>query len=102
MLNGNIGARISRDVPGSERTAYGQRIVADLGTALPREFEHRYSWRNLFNMVTFVVTYPHLSILQTVSAKSSQPHHNKTGACRAKQESDLKRAENVRRVPTSK
>ena len=48
-----IGGRIQREVLGSQRGAYGERIVATLSRQLMAEYGRGYAEKNLWRMVQF-------------------------------------------------
>jgi hypothetical protein len=53
---------------GSQQAEYGTVLLKRLGKDLTARFGRGFSWRNLYLMCSFYLTYPH--ILQTASAKS--------------------------------
>jgi predicted nuclease of restriction endonuclease-like (RecB) superfamily len=53
---------------GAVQADYGTELLKRLGTDLTKRFGRGFSWRNLYLMRTFYLTYP--EILQTLSAKS--------------------------------
>lgn len=69
-----IGRRIVEfEQGGMERAAYGETLIKRLGKDLSRRFGRGFSWRNLAQMRAFYMAWPVDRILQTLSAKSSDP-----------------------------
>jgi predicted nuclease of restriction endonuclease-like (RecB) superfamily len=74
MLYWSIGTRIREDVLGHEKPEYGKAVVERLAERLTARYGRGYSWRNLFNMMSFAAAYADAHILQTLSAKLTWSH----------------------------
>jgi predicted nuclease of restriction endonuclease-like (RecB) superfamily len=69
----NIGRLIvEEEQRGSERAAYGEGLIKELGGRLTQEYGKGFSERNLRSMRAFYLTFP---IWQTVSSKLSWSHY---------------------------
>lgn len=53
-----LGERLSREVLGGERAAYGQRLMERLGEQLSAEFGRGFDFKNLRRMVRFAEVFP--------------------------------------------
>lgn len=64
----DVGRRIVEfEQRGAAQAEYGTELLKQLGVDLTQRFGRGFSWRNLYLMRTFYLTYP--NILQTLSAK---------------------------------
>lgn len=59
---------------GQQRAAYGKEVIKALSQELTAEFGKGFSERNIRNFRKFYVTFPQVSIWQTLSAKLSWSH----------------------------
>jgi predicted nuclease of restriction endonuclease-like (RecB) superfamily len=69
-----IGGRIQREVLGSQRGAYGERIVATLSRQLMAEYGRGYAEKNLWRMVQFAEAFPEQEIVATLWRQLSWSH----------------------------
>ena len=70
----NIGGQIVEfEQEGKKKAEYGQMLLKNLGRDLSIKYGRGFSWRNLFYMRKFYLTYPKL---QTVSAKLTWSHYS--------------------------
>ena len=69
-----IGMRIQREVLGSKRGAYGERIVATLSRQLMAEYGRGYTEKNLWRMVQFAEAFPEQEIVATLWRQLSWSH----------------------------
>ena len=69
-----VGQRLSIEVLGGERAAYGTQLIDQLGTRLAQEFGRGFEARNLRRMVKFAQAFPAPEIVSTLSTKLSWSH----------------------------
>lgn len=74
MLYWRIGNRIAGEVLGSERAAYGERIVATLSRQLVAEYGRGYTEKNLRRMIQFAEAFPEEEIVATLWRQLSWSH----------------------------
>ena len=69
-----IGRRIVQsEQAGEKRAEYGEVLIEQLAKDLSASFGRGFGPRNLAQMRSFYLAWPHGQILQTLSAKSSTP-----------------------------
>jgi predicted nuclease of restriction endonuclease-like (RecB) superfamily len=69
-----IGKRIQQEILGSERAAYGEKIVATLSRQLVTEFGRGFADKNLRRMMQFAEAFPDEAIVATLSRQLSWSH----------------------------
>lgn len=69
-----VGQRLSAEVLGGERPAYGTQLISQLGAQLAQEFGRGFEARNLRRMVKFAQAFPAPEIVSTLSTKLSWSH----------------------------
>ncbi len=69
-----VGQRLSSEVLGGERAAYGTQLIDQLGARLAQEFGRGFEARNLRRMVKFAQAFPMPEIVSTLSTKLSWSH----------------------------
>lgn len=69
-----VGQRLSSEVLGGERAAYGTQLIDQLGAQLAQEFGRGFEARNLRRMVKFAQAFPAPEIVSTLSTKLSWSH----------------------------
>jgi predicted nuclease of restriction endonuclease-like (RecB) superfamily len=69
-----IGRRISQDILGEKRGAYGKEIVAALGRQLESEFGRGFGEKNLHRMVQFVEIFPDEKIVAALRRQLGWTH----------------------------
>ena len=69
-----LGERLSREVLGGERAAYGQRLMERLGEQLSAEFGRGFDFKNLRRMVRFAELFPAAEIDASVMRQLSWTH----------------------------
>ena len=69
-----VGQRLSSEVLGGERAAYGTQLIDQLGARLAQEFGRGFEARNLRRMVKFAQAFPAPEIVSTLSTKLSWSH----------------------------
>lgn len=69
-----VGQRLSSEVLGGERAAYGTRLIDQLGERLAQEFGRGFETKNLRRMMQFAQTFPDGSIVATLSRQLSWSH----------------------------
>jgi predicted nuclease of restriction endonuclease-like (RecB) superfamily len=69
-----IGKRIQQEILGSERAAYGEKIVATLSRQLVTEFGRGFADKNLRRMMQFAEAFPDEAIVATLSRRLSWLH----------------------------
>jgi len=74
VLYWRIGKRISEEVLGSERAAYGEKIVATLSRQLEAEHGPGYTEKNLRRMIQFAEAFPEEQIVATLWRQLSWSH----------------------------
>ena len=74
LLYWRIGQRIHREVLGSERAAYGERIVVTVSRQLVVDYGRGYSDKNIRRMVQFAELFPEQEIVATLSRQLSWSH----------------------------
>lgn len=67
LLYRRVGNRIRQNILGSQRAAYGERIVATLSQELAGEFGRGFEVTNLARMVKFAEAFPDETIVATLS-----------------------------------
>jgi len=74
MLYWHIGHRIRTEVLGSERAAYGERIVSAVSRQLEADYGRGFSEKNLRRMVQFAELYPDEQIVVSLTRHLSWTH----------------------------
>ena len=74
LLYWSIGDQVRRSVLGTERAAYGERILATLSQDLLAEFGRGFELTNLTRMVKFAEVFPDGEIVATLSQYLSWSH----------------------------
>jgi hypothetical protein len=74
LLYWRIGRRIHLEVLGSERAAYGERIVATLSRQLVAGYGRGYTEKNLRRMIQFAEAFPDEEIVATLWRQLSWSH----------------------------
>ena len=74
LLYWRIGKRVSQEVLGGERAAYGEQIVVTLSRLLVVEFGRGYTEKNLRRMMQFAEAFPEENIVVTLSRQLSWSH----------------------------
>jgi predicted nuclease of restriction endonuclease-like (RecB) superfamily len=74
LLYWRIGRRIHLEVLGSERAAYGERIVATLSRQLVADYGRGYTEKNLRRMIQFAEAFPDEEIVATLWRQLSWSH----------------------------
>ena len=69
-----VGDRIRRNLLGTERAGYGERIVATVSQDLVREFGRGFEATNLTRMMKFAEAFPDEEIVATLSHQLSWSH----------------------------
>ncbi len=69
-----VGQRLSSEVLGGERAAYGAQLINPLGERLAQEFGRGFETKNLRRMMQFAQTFPDGSIVATLSRQLSWSH----------------------------
>jgi predicted nuclease of restriction endonuclease-like (RecB) superfamily len=69
-----IGNRILREVLGSERATYGEKIVATLSRQLVADFGRGFEQKNLHRMMQFAEAFPEEEIVATLWRQLSWSH----------------------------
>lgn len=74
LLYWALGSRLSKEVLGGERAAYGARVLEQLGLRLCADFGRGFEARNLRRMVQFAQLFPDLEIVSTLSRELGWSH----------------------------
>lgn len=74
LLYWRIGKRVSEEVLGGERAAYGEQIVVTLSRQLVAEFGRGYTEKNLRRMMQFAEAFPEEKIVVTLSRQLTWSH----------------------------
>ena len=74
LLYWRVGDRIRRNLLGTERAGYGERIVATVSQDLVREFGRGFEATNLTRMMKFAEAFPDEEIVATLSHQLSWSH----------------------------
>jgi predicted nuclease of restriction endonuclease-like (RecB) superfamily len=69
-----VGQRLSSEVLGGERAAYGTQLIGQLGAQLAQEFGRGFEAKNLRRMVQFAQTFADEEIVATLSRQLSWSH----------------------------
>lgn len=70
----SVGQRLSTEILGGERAAYGTQLIDQLGERLAQEFGRGFETKNLRRMMQFAQTFPDGSIVATLSRQLSWSH----------------------------
>lgn len=74
LLYWTLGSRLSKEVLGGERAAYGTRILEQIGLRLCADFGRGFEARNLRRMVKFAQIFPESAIVATLSRELGWSH----------------------------
>ncbi len=74
LLNWQIGHRIARDIPASERARHGNTIIATLSRLLSSEYGKGFTPDALFRMLQFADLFPDENVVATLSRQCSWSH----------------------------
>jgi hypothetical protein len=70
----HVGRRIREEILGGERAAYGEQIVAALGTQLIAEYGRGFNRPNLFRMIRFAERFPDEEIVSALRRQLTWTH----------------------------
>ena len=70
-----IGRLIIEAQGGEKRNKYGDNLIKEYAIKLTSDLGKGYSWRNLYNMRLYYLTFSNNSILQPLAAKLSWTHY---------------------------
>jgi predicted nuclease of restriction endonuclease-like (RecB) superfamily len=74
LLYWHIGQRIRTDVLGSERAAYGEKIISVLSKQLEADYGRGFSSKNLRHMLRFAEAFPDAAIVSAARRQLSWTH----------------------------
>jgi predicted nuclease of restriction endonuclease-like (RecB) superfamily len=74
LLYWQVGQRINTEILKGARAVYGKELLPMLSTQLTELYGKGWSQRNLANIIKFSLSFPDVTILQTLSAKLSWSH----------------------------
>jgi predicted nuclease of restriction endonuclease-like (RecB) superfamily len=74
MMYWHIGRRIHNEILGSERAAYGQKILSALSLTLAAEYGRGFEEKNLRRMVQFAEAFPDEAIVVSLMRQLSWTH----------------------------
>ena len=66
LLYWSIGQRLSREVLGCDRAAYGIRVIEQIGTRLTADFGRGFEAKNLRRMIKFAGLFPDSEIVASL------------------------------------
>jgi predicted nuclease of restriction endonuclease-like (RecB) superfamily len=71
MLYWQVGRRVGAEILGGRRAAYGERIIAELASALEADYGRGFAEKNLRRMVQFAEAFSDSEIVATLSRQLS-------------------------------
>jgi predicted nuclease of restriction endonuclease-like (RecB) superfamily len=74
LLYWSIGQRLSREVLGNDRAAYGTRVIEQIGIRLTAEFGRGFEAKNLRRMMKFAGLFPDSEIVASLMRQLSWTH----------------------------
>lgn len=74
LLYWAIGQRLSREILGGERAAYGSRLIGQLGNRLSSDFGRGFEAKNLHRMIKFAGLFPDPEIVASLMRQLSWTH----------------------------
>ena len=74
LLYWSIGQRLSREVLGGDRAAYGIRVIEQIGTRLTADFGRGFEAKNLRRMIKFAGLFPDSEIVASLMRQLSWTH----------------------------
>jgi len=74
LLYWSIGQRLTREVLGGDRAAYGARVVEQIGTRLTADFGRGFEAKNLRRMIKFAELFPDSQIVASLMRQLTWTH----------------------------
>jgi predicted nuclease of restriction endonuclease-like (RecB) superfamily len=74
MLYWQIGERINNGILNNERGVYGQQVIKNLSKKLSEQYGHGWSYRQLWNCVSFAKVFPDFQIVHTLCTLLTWSH----------------------------
>lgn len=74
LLYWSIGQRLSREVLGGDRAAYGTRLIEQIGARLTADFGRGFEAKNLRRMIKFAGLFPDSEIVASLMRQLSWTH----------------------------
>ena len=74
VLYWQVGRRISKELLGGDRAAYGETLIAQVAEGLTGDYGRGFTRKNLWRMVQFADTFPDAEIVATLSRQLSWSH----------------------------